>query len=911
MKNNYLPLILAILTGFFVRVVSLNHLPLSLSLDEATNGLDAWQLYNTAWLTPFLNNNFGRETLFFYLQSLVFQTIGISIFSLRWLSVLAGTVTIPLLYRVGVRLSGRPFVGLLAAIGLAVSYWHLYFSRVGLRAILLLPFLLTMIYCFWRGWFSESRLIAKASISDVPPCSQTQFGNTIAQANSVCDLQQARNKVSVANTFPIWRLGTRRLGTRRLGTRRLGTRRLGTRGLGTGGGERLLPKPSYLWLVGAGALLGLSFYTYLAARLLPFLFGSFIVIEIFIMRLGKQADKSPHVGTLRAQFLKATAFFLPAFFLSLPLLLYFWQTPHALNSRAGAISILTLPDPFVALSDNLSAIAYLHLGYGRWLAAWPSLNPLTCLGLLVGLPVVIFGLKRSVNRFLLLWWLTGLIPLFFSIHNWSGETTILRAIIAWPVIYLLAAVGWTKLSMLIQTSTRRSWSAGILPAPHVVRTFLVTCYLIFATLFSGYNYFHLWATNHNDFSDHPPYLAAYLNQQGEIRSVLPLKFYGETVAHFLLKARYPQLQNVRDDLTLFANQPTQLLLPPNQTVASDLVLLDPTTQSAYLLPSLSLSQTERMADYVTQATPQHTVLDREDEPILTVYPLSDDVSRSFLSIQPVSESSRLATFADAITLRAMIVEPTQLAAGDIVTIQLDWQTQRRLTDSYHLFIHLFDVTGRQRWGQLNQPLTGLLFDAYRWPQGLTIPDRHQFQLPPDAPAGPYRFEIGLYHPVTQARLPVALDDKLITGKFHVGAPPVSPQYPLPDVQFGGQMVLQGLDIDRSSLSWSTGEALRFVVHWQALSEMEHTYTIFAHLLDDTGQIKAQFDTPPQQGNYPTNWWDVQEIVLDPYSIPLSPELPSGLYSLRLGVYNSHTGQRLLLNDLPQDYYDLPYPITIE
>ncbi|MDM8531862.1 glycosyltransferase family 39 protein [Anaerolineales bacterium HSG25] len=831
MKNNYLPLILTILIGFFVRVVSLNHLPLSLSLDEATNGLDAWQLYNTAWLTPFLNNNFGRETLFFYLQSLVFQTIGVSIFSLRWLSVLAGTVTIPLLYRVGMRLSGRPFVGLLAAIGLAVSYWHLYFSRVGLRAILLLPFLLTMIYCFWRGWFDG----------------------------------------------PIHRRNQ-----------------------------------SYLWLVGAGVLLGLSFYTYLAARLLPFLFGPFIAIEIFIMRFGKQADKSPHVGTLRAQFLKATAFFLPAFFLSLPLLLYFWQTPHALNSRAGAISILTLSNPFVALSDNLSAIAYLHVGSGRWLANWPSLNPLTCLGLLVGLPVVIFGLKRPVNRFLLLWWLTGLIPLFFSIHNWSGETTILRAIIAWPVIYLLAAVGWAKLSMLIQTSTRRrSWSAGRLPAPHVVRTFLVTCYLIFATLFSSYNYFHLWATNHNNFSDHPPYLAAYLNQQSEIRSILPLKFYGETVAHFLLKARYPQLQNVRDDVSLFTNQPTQLLLPPNQTVAADLVLLDPTTQSAYLLPSLSFSQTERMADYVTQATPQHTVLDREDEPILTVYPLSDDVSRSFLSVQPISESSHLATFADAITLRTMIVEPSQLAAGDIVTIQLDWQTQRRLTDSYHLFIHLFDVTGRQRWGQLNQPLTGLLFDAYRWPQGLTIPDRHQFQLPPDAPAGPYRFEIGLYHPVTQARLPVGLDDKLITGKFHVGAPPVSPQYPLPDVQFGGQMVLQGLDIDRPSLSWLTGEALRFVIHWQALSEMEHAYTIFAHLLDDTGQIKAQFDSPPQQGNYPTNWWDVQEIVLDPYSIPLSPELPSGLYSLRLGVYNSHTGQRLLLNDLPQDYYDLPYPITIE
>jgi 4-amino-4-deoxy-L-arabinose transferase-like glycosyltransferase len=49
-------------------------------------------------LTPFLQNNFGRETLFFYLQGLLLQVSGVSIFSLRFASVLAGILTIPLLY---------------------------------------------------------------------------------------------------------------------------------------------------------------------------------------------------------------------------------------------------------------------------------------------------------------------------------------------------------------------------------------------------------------------------------------------------------------------------------------------------------------------------------------------------------------------------------------------------------------------------------------------------------------------------------------------------------------------------------------------------------------------------------------------------------------------------------------------
>ena len=58
----YLALVIAI--AFGLRVAKLNNLPLSLSLDEATNGLDALQLFRLKWFTPYLQNNFGRETLF-------------------------------------------------------------------------------------------------------------------------------------------------------------------------------------------------------------------------------------------------------------------------------------------------------------------------------------------------------------------------------------------------------------------------------------------------------------------------------------------------------------------------------------------------------------------------------------------------------------------------------------------------------------------------------------------------------------------------------------------------------------------------------------------------------------------------------------------------------------------------------
>src|SRR5574340_1277368 len=78
---NRLYLFFVIVVAFGLRVASLSLLPRSLSLDEAIDGLDALQLTRLPWLTPFLQNNFGRETFFFYLQGLALQLYGISIFS--------------------------------------------------------------------------------------------------------------------------------------------------------------------------------------------------------------------------------------------------------------------------------------------------------------------------------------------------------------------------------------------------------------------------------------------------------------------------------------------------------------------------------------------------------------------------------------------------------------------------------------------------------------------------------------------------------------------------------------------------------------------------------------------------------------------------------------------------------------
>jgi hypothetical protein len=835
-------LVLVITLAFGLRVVHLNTLPLSLSLDEAVDGLDALQLVRLGWLTPFLQNNFGRETLFFYLQGLLLELAGISIFSLRFASILAGVLTIPLLYAVGQRLgleraifghTNSGLVSLLAATGLAISYWHLYFSRVSLRAILLPPMLLALIWCFWRGWYLAS------------------LPNSCLKGASV----------------------------------------------------------RYGWFAAAGFLLGLTFYTYLAARLLPVLFITFVAIELIRDKPGRPRNL---LGFL--------IFAGTAILITLPLVLYFQQNPQALNSRSGAISVFASDTPVTMFGGNLLALLRIHFLAHTWLGQWPALDLLTAVGFLAGLLTCLYHLKKPACLFLLLWWAIGTAPVLLSTQDWTATTTPLRGIMAWPALYLLSAMGLAVVGQRISEAMKESiplnYTQNRLFISPFLYLFTPLILLIFSGFTSSYNYFSVWANTYNDFSDHPSRLAKYLNDQTRQLTLTPLQFYSESVSNFLLQARYPNLRNgdTPNLQALLASHPASVYLLPDKSTAESLfVLLVPAANgqgTAYLLPPLTPTQVEALAGYTGATNPLSTVLDGEGEPIAQVYPLTADAPFLPDEEQAPAWQPLQARFKSQVLLASYRVEPATLKPGESVTLFLNWQAQQPIDGDYYLFIHLFDVAQRRRWGQVNTPLTGILFNAHRWPVGLTVPDKQQFTLPADAPDGAYRFEVGLYEAASQQRLPVATgditsaDDKLILGKVQVWRQsPVPPQYPLPDVQFGESIALTGFDRPTSTLQ--PGQTLSFDLHWQALAPITENYTIFTHLLDNAGQLRAQQDNPPQQGRYPTSWWSPGEPIIDTHTLLLPPDLAPGLYTLRLGLYWPETGQRLPLKNQGQDFVDLP------
>jgi 4-amino-4-deoxy-L-arabinose transferase-like glycosyltransferase len=147
-----------------VRLHRLQEIPPGLYIDEAANGVDVLGVLDGQHPIFFERNN-GREPLFIYLQALISALLGATPFALRLASALAGAVTIPAVYWMAREaFAGDPdserfmFYGLdvragWTALFLALSYWHLSLSRVGLRVIML-PLLAAITFAwFWRAWW--------------------------------------------------------------------------------------------------------------------------------------------------------------------------------------------------------------------------------------------------------------------------------------------------------------------------------------------------------------------------------------------------------------------------------------------------------------------------------------------------------------------------------------------------------------------------------------------------------------------------------------------------------------------------------------------------------------------------------------------------------------------------------------
>ena len=121
-------------------------------------------------------------------------------------------------------------------------------------------------------------------------------------------------------------------------------------------------------------------------------------------------------------------------------------------------------------------------------------------------------------------------------------------------------------------------------------------------------------------------------------------------------------------------------------------------------------------------------------------------------------------------------------------------------------------------------------------------------------------------------------------------------------------------IELNQLSAIQPAANRFLVRlvWRSEGNIDQPYTTFVHVLRPDGSLVAQHDSQPGVGFRPTTSWQTGELINDYHWISLPDGEEMTDYDLSVGLYNSATGERLLLEGEPeQSDYRLPVMQSLE
>ncbi|MDO9300581.1 MAG: PA14 domain-containing protein [Anaerolineales bacterium] len=133
----------------FMRLYRLDQIPFGLWYDEADNGLSALAILNQSEYLPVFVKSTNLPAHFLYLIVFFFKILGVSVLTIRTLSVAFGMATVVVSFFLGNELFDRR-LGLVFAFFIAVSRWDVNWSRIGMHGVTV-PFfeILSAVLILW------------------------------------------------------------------------------------------------------------------------------------------------------------------------------------------------------------------------------------------------------------------------------------------------------------------------------------------------------------------------------------------------------------------------------------------------------------------------------------------------------------------------------------------------------------------------------------------------------------------------------------------------------------------------------------------------------------------------------------------------------------------------------------------
>ena len=193
------------------------------------------------------------------------------------------------------------------------------------------------------------------------------------------------------------------------------------------------------------------------------------------------------------------------------------------------------------------------------------------------------------------------------------------------------------------------------------------------------------------------------------------------------------------------------------------------------------------------------------------------------------------------------------SAGEDVRIRLYWQVAAQSPSDNSVHLRLVDDLGQTIGSYRTYPGAGKLRTS-TWQAGAVYPDEYTIPIS-QAAYGRYPFDLRVEWTGERGVIPasdesgqqiepVSLDIGAVVSLRQQTAARVFNEIPADDQPvFDDAIRLEGfqVDIERNEIG----------LHWKADSAPEVNYTVFAHLLDENGEILSQADSPPR---LPTRYW---------------------------------------------------------
>ncbi len=254
-----------------------------------------------------------------------------------------------------------------------------------------------------------------------------------------------------------------------------------------------------------------------------------------------------------------------------------------------------------------------------------------------------------------------------------------------------------------------------------------------------------------------------------------------------------------------------------------------------------------------------------------------------LDLNTINISNRLGTDFAGLKLLGFDQWPAFVRQGESEFVTLYWQAGIAPLPDRQITLQMRGADQRATVLARSRPVHGA-YPTSQWTAGEFIADRLALRIPADTPPGAYTLE-------------AQVDDMAVQslGRFEVKAvernwtPPAS-SHPM-SVTFGSQVALTGYEV-KYQISNVKSQEVALTLYWQALREMDESYTVFVHFVDGNGAVRGQQDGEPMNSTYPTTLWQPGEFVTDVHTVPVPPDLPPGEYTLEVGLYLAETGARL-------------------